>query len=457
MSTTILSNFLKRTDGNIALILAIVMPVLGGGALFAVDYTELVSREITLQSAADTAALSATREQLFLYTDESGGRPSLELLHAIADSSAQNTLDHPGDALVTRVAKSDEEKVRVDLSLTIDTAFGSLTGLGGTVLSATATAEIFTAQDICLLLLEESDSLAGIIMENSAQILAGECGLHSNSADDDSIKAKGSAYYGVGYLCSVGGFEGSKASFRGKVITDCPPINDPLAARPSPRNLAAGSHDPCPVEEPDRGQLIAGSLITVAETRDTNFMAQVLTSGNHTMMPGLYCGGLVIEGTADVWMEPGEYIFNGGPLIVRDEARLQGEYVGLFLDDASSYFQFLDEAEVELSAPRTGTMAGILVRTGPKCGHDNCSAERPFWITSSNVRSLLGTIYLPDDRLVIDTTMPVSEEAAFTIIVAERLHMKQSPTLVLNTDYAATNVPRPGEIENMNRRLRLTN
>jgi len=59
------------------------------------------------------------------------------------------------------------------------------------------------------------------------------------------------------------------------------------------------------------------------------------------------------------------------------------------------------------------------------------------------VKRLLGTLHLPSDIVEVNTSRPISSEAAFTIVVTGKLVMQTSPTLVLNTDYAATNVPVP--------------
>ena len=146
---------------------------------------------------------------------------------------------------------------------------------------------------------------------------------------------------------------------------------------------------------------------------------------------------------------------------MHDTSVLKGAEVGLYFDDEDAFFEFLDEGVVDLSAPVGGPMAGMLVAARPVCkdpgileeivtgGGDesdasgSCESGRQFKITSSNVNALLGTIHIPNDVLTVDTTMPVSEEAAFTIMVVGRMELKQSPTLVLNSDYALTDVPVP--------------
>ncbi len=64
-------------------------------------------------------------------------------------------------------------------------------------------------------------------------------------------------------------------------------------------------------------------------------------------------------------------------------------------------------------------------------------------IYSNNARNLLGTIYLPQGRLHVAANNPVSDQSAYTIIVARRFTLSEGPTMVLNTNYGATDIPLP--------------
>jgi len=48
--------------------------------------------------------------------------------------------------------------------------------------------------------------------------------------------------------------------------------------------------------------------------------------------------------------------------------------------------------------------------------------------------------------LSVASLTPVADESAYTAIVAKKFSMTGSPTLVLNTDYAATDIPTPDGI-----------
>ena len=149
----------------------------------------------------------------------------------------------------------------------------------------------------------------------------------------------------------------------------------------------------------------------------------------------MHCGGLNISGTATVYLEPGEHWFLGGHLTVSDTARLEGDNVVLFFDTASK-FDFLDNALVRLAGRTEGPYAGIVMGST----RDN---RQNFTISSDHVESLLGVVYVPSARMVVEGTADVARDSAWTVIVADSLQMNGSPSLHINANYDATNVPVP--------------
>ncbi len=57
-----------------------------------------------------------------------------------------------------------------------------------------------------------------------------------------------------------------------------------------------------------------------------------------------------------------------------------------------------------------------------------------------------GNIYLPNGRLYVDAEDDVAEDSAYTAIVARKVELSAGPTLHLNTDYGATDIPVPSGI-----------
>ncbi len=416
----LLKDFRSQRRGSIAVMAGIIFPIISVASLFALDHMAVAKQQVALQEAVDQAALTTVRGLRFvkqgkLTTTEEGEQRD-DTLSSIADSVIRDLVEKDGaeSKLKTIAQRTDEDAVNVRAKLLVETPFGSLTGLGGTEISATAEAQLYGARNICVIALGNGNEV-GINMESSARIKSGDCGIYSNSTGISSVNAIESSLIDAPFICAAGGYTGGSSNVTSDVITDCPPVTDPLASRPLPVTPTACDH---------------------------NYLVFGQNEHNVTLEPGHYCGGLIIENNADVKMNPGTYIISGGPLLVQHNATLTGNNVAILMDDEHGNIFFNNNALVDLSAPVTGMMAGIVIASRSICGSTDCHS-RLFEIKSHRVSSLLGTIYVPEDRFIVNTTMPISDQAAFTIILSRFLQGQRSPQLVLNTNYSATNVPVP--------------
>ncbi len=420
-----------------------MLPILVGTTTFGLDHMRASQQLGAMQKAADAAALASARQLAFIRVDsgeDEAGRD--RRLALVADGIVQNTLDADFPETTTAATVLSEGQVEVALTARYGSLFGELGAFGDNPFTVTAIAQSFGGKNICFISFGTDEDDPGILMENSARLMGGTCEIYSSSDRRDSVKVVDSAHMEASLICAAGGFDGPRNNFSREPSTECPQIEDPLRDfLPPPMNPDCDHTD-----------------------------KKVYDAGSHTLEPGIYCGKVDVKDGADVWMNPGIYVFRDAYLHVHDDARLAGRGVGLYFDDKKAFFKFTGRAEVDLSAPVDGPMAGMLMAARPVCkdgitgatasatgtttatatagatggGNTKCESGREFKITSSNVRSLLGTIHLPNDDLVIDTTMPVSEDAAFTIVVIGTIELSGSPTLVLNTDYALTDVPVPG-------------
>jgi Flp pilus assembly protein TadG len=120
--------------------------------------------------------------------------------------------------------------------------------------------------------------------------------------------------------------------------------------------------------------------------------------------------------------------------------------------------RFDSDSSISLTAPRSGPLAGLLMFDDRNVGNPVApplglnapipplptgKKLREYRIVSDDARMLLGTIYLPGGRLVIDSKKPVADRSAYTVIVARRVELYEGPNLYLNTDYASTDIPLP--------------
>ena len=71
---------------------------------------------------------------------------------------------------------------------------------------------------------------------------------------------------------------------------------------------------------------------------------------------------------------------------------------------------------------------------------------REYRIISNDARTLLGTIYLPVSRLIIDSKKAVADQSAYTVIIARMINLYDVPNLMLNARYGSSDVPVPTNV-----------
>ncbi len=409
-----LDKFIKNQSGNVALVFALAAVSLAALAGGAVDYTKSVSAHASLQSVADAAALATARE-LQLSGAKRGGID--EVARQYIKANADKNLQH----LNSRINVS-EKKATVDIILTaeVPTSFMSLVGLGSKQsIKARAQARILGGLPLCVLALDTGVSGA-ISSADQAKLTATGCSLYSNSTSAKGITSWGTSELNTGLTCSAGGAAGGGGNYKPLPLTDCPAVADPLKDRPEP---------------------------VVNSCRKTG---KVYSSGYHLLLPGTYCKGLTITGTAKVLFLPGEYVIKDGRLEISGNAIAAGIDVGFFFQGPNAHVKFNDKAHIGLIGRNSGTMAGFLFYEDR-----NTTYNHIHEITSPNVLKLEGTIYLPQGEFKVAVASSgtglgkIAGESAYTVIIAKKLTLSGISNLVLNTDYAASNVPLPDSISSM--------
>lgn len=394
--------------GNFALLGALTLPVLLGLAGAVIDFTKYNDHQKQLQNVADSAALAAAREAALEGWSQ-------ETAQAVVENFIDANLKSTGADSVVYTSKIEVDKTNRRVSVTIDQDHFGYFVAGyfrhSPQISVNAVAQSSGSTNICVIGLDQTASTA-IELRETAELSSPKCAVYSNSTDSKGLRSSDDALLTANLACSAGGYEGASKNFNKQPLTDCPPMADPLAARQPPKLK------PC-----------APKLLT-----DLLGMVPLIQ-----LKPDwTYCGGLTVKGNTQIIFLPGIHAFKDGPLIVKDNAKVDGlGGVGLYFTGKNAFFEFTKNANVDLKAPDSGPMAGLLMF------QDRNSDVQNFKITSDFTRNLIGTIYLPNGNLIVDANNDIAEDSAYTAIVVRQLILGRSPKLVLNTDYDDTTVPVP--------------
>ena len=275
---------------------------------------------------------------------------------------------------------------------------------------------------LCLLGLDPR-AAGTITLQKNARLTAPGCSVYSDSTSPQGMVSKDDAVMRAGSICSAGGRVKSKDSnYSPQPMTDCPVISDPLAGRQGPTNFTCNHN----------GKVISGATATLS--------------------PGVYCGGLIITNRSQVTLSSGIFIVKDGPLVVNGGSSLKGNNVAIYMKGTGANLTFATSSTISLTAPKDGPLAGILFFDDPSGAsapeypprHDKPGkSPREHSILSDDARVLLGTIYLPKGRLIVDATRPIADRSAYTVMVVQQLDLYDGPNLYLNSDYGATEIPVP--------------
>jgi|GEM_PF-1354659 len=420
-------NFAHNRRGNVALIFALALPVIGVATASVIDFERAQAAKQRLQTAADSAALGAAKELRL-----ANSTPSQ--VSAVAQQIALATLEAKDSAaVVTATVLSTNDGVQVQIDEVMPSSFTRISALSNPHLHASAVARLSGGTTVCLLALDPT--MPGALGLDTAILSSPGCGTYVDSNSANALTATGISMIKSAMICSGGGVSASSKALTPQALLDCPPLSDPLALRPAP---------------------------TFSGCDYTNL---VLNSGPQTLIPGTYCGGITSGNGSKVMMSNGTYIIKDGPLKLDKKSSLTMLNAGVYLTGAGAILAFDNTTTLNLSAPISGNMAGIIFfedRAAP--------LGQQHYISSRAADKIEGTVYLSRNSLVIGEKPTLGSLLAFacqvipgykgqcppeggglattsawTVIIAKQILINAGVDLVLNANYGVSSVPAPPE------------
>lgn len=376
--------------GAILLLSAMAVVVLIGFAGLAVDVGLLWSIKRRMHTATDAAAI-ASAMALRNGQDYRGAATDLASFNGFTDNQAGVTVTVNNPPL-SGPHTADAEYVEVILAKTQPSYFMRVLGPASVDIRTRAVASGMNAPS-CMYTLDPTGS--GAI--NTDGTLTLSCGVLVNSSSATAITSLGNLVAPM--VGVVGNYSGRITS--PLIRTGVAPAPDPLAYLQPP---------------------VVGACTTTNYTQ---------SAGTWALSPGVYCGGITLHGTAKVTLSTGTYILNGGGLTVDGSATLTGPGVTFYNTGTNAsykpiYTQDLDT--LNLSAPTTGTLAGILFFQDRKIVS---SADN---VISGGSAKMEGVLYFPTTPLSFSSQSSVA--AAYTIVVAKRISNGVNALTIAN-DYSS--------------------
>lgn len=378
--------------GAVALLVALMLPVLIGLMALAVDVGYVLVRRNQMQAAADSAALLAANA---IQHGENISSASTEAQNATTSNGFQNT--ELNSMVVVNIPPggsqsyaTDTNYVRVTITQPSKTFLAWIFGAVQATTSATAVAGPASSGGPCLLTLGTSGAGAFSITGN-ATVTTTTCGVYVNSNHASALKVTGNVTLTATPIQVVGGYTKTGNVTISPVTTGAAVTPDPFASLPMP------AFSGC-------------TFINYSKSGN----------GNLVLTAGTYCGGISITGNHGVSFSPGVYVLYGGGLnLTGNISPISGTDVTFYNSGNSSSYPYSSlslagNLTLNLSAPVLGSYAGMLFMQDPL----NTQAAT---IAGNSGAILAGNLYFPKSTLNMTgnsgTSIPMGSVVAQTVSV----------------------------------------
>jgi Flp pilus assembly protein TadG len=397
-----LGRFARDESGSYAILVALLMPVLIGGAALGTEVGLWLYDRDSLQGAADSSAISGA---VAYYGGESDSAIQTETAGIAATYGIVANASQGITITVNRPPKSGNYTttggaVEVIIQRPQSRFFTAYWFSGSFNIAARAVA-LANGGAGCTLSLDKNAAAATKVQGNAKINLIG-CDLYDNSSDPTALSVNGSASVSAQAVDVVGGSLNGTTGITTQqgLYTGAPPATDPYA------NVTVPKFSGC---------------------TQTNYSAN--SKNPITLSPGVYCGGINLNASANVTLNPGIYYLDQGSLSVNGNATLTGTGVTLvFTSSTGSNYATATingGATVNLTPPLSGPTQGIVMYGDP-----NMPVGTSFKFNGGASQTLTGAIYIP--KGAIDFAGGANTATGCTQIIGDTLNFTGNTNLAIN-------------------------
>jgi Flp pilus assembly protein TadG len=409
----LIKRFARDKKGNVAMIFGLcAVPIIIATSI-AVDMSSASHMRSEIQAAADSAVLAAATRLAVGAEDSDKEALARETFFAnLSPDLAEKVVGTP-DVHVNFPTKT----VEMDVALTAESLVSDLAA-ENVVLHINASATISAGTPICMMALSD-DADEALSIQGTADLLAEGCSVQVNSEDEGALHQNGSGTATATSFCVAGGYDGT--NYTPEPRDDCLAETDPLATEFA-SDWAAANIDTTACTYSDLAQINSSSASTIT-----------------TLLPGVYCGGLIIKkGTVQLQAD-GMYVFRNGALQVQANGTLKGTGVVVLFDgDDTTRLVTQAGASIITSARSSGLFQGIAFAQNP----DSVPAS-PNLIIGGGSIEINGILYFPEQALKITGNGDIGTTASQFAIMADTISIEGNGQLriKIGQNYTSTGLP----------------
>jgi Flp pilus assembly protein TadG len=381
--------------GSVGIIAAVALPALLGFGGLGVDVSIWLRAKNGVQGAADAGAMSAAAAAAAAGGWSSGG-PATEALAAAAVNGYQNgvngvvvTFNHPPIS-GTQAGNTSAAEIIVSAPQQFYLASYFATAFGVSAPTVSGRAVVVTQTNpTCILALNKLDVTSGTLTTSGgANLTATNCYVSDDSPDAKSINTAGGGSITAGWVSTVGDVSGNVTATNGPIQTQSNPIPDPYAVT---RSIPAA-----PPYQPSSDNNWSGNITNPTGVKA--FQGDVKVNGTTTLQPGVY----IIDGT---FSSSKALSGTGVTIVVRNSS-----------GSNSVPFSLAGSGTLTLTAPTTGSTAGIAVWVATSCAVAPCHSDN---LTGNSTPNITGAIYAPNDQVKFSGTSTSSTSKCLQMVASQ--------------------------------------
>lgn len=428
----LLRKYVKDDAGHFAVTTALVALPLLMGVSIALDSNRMESERTKLKAALDTAALAAVTNQT-LSTSERRDYAEKRFWDNI----------HTSHEVRVKVTNSGSERVEISGEIEIPTLMAGVIGKEAVIVQETSASEITKGATVCMLALDEDSARSFEVTEGAT--LNANCSVQVNSLHEKAAVIDLGGKAAAESFCVAGGAEGTYSPY---VNTECAAANNPYEEINVPEPGQCISEQELQVKVADwRAERDAIENHEIEENARWDLATQEGRIWYPTyfeklhLQPGNYCNGLFLEGKEFI-LDPGTYHITGGSLVFGLGTELIGDGVTFVLHNSANA-EIRDGSVLNLKGPSDGPLKGLVfAQSLGKTSIDNPTyPDATTTITEGAILNILGTIYLPTQRINFLGGSLAKTHAPATSFIAHQISIGDGANIAVSADHIAADIP----------------
>lgn len=391
----------RGEKGAVTVIFTLMLPIFVAFLGLAIDIGWLYVNRVKMENAADTGSLAGAFQ-----LKRGSGAASIQAM--ARHDAGLNGFTHGVDGVNVIVNSpptsgnfsGDPSYVEVIVQKSIDTFFIKIVHPNPIAISGRAVAGMpLTAAQTCLITLNTQNTNRSLWVRDWSNAQMPNCEVSVNSTHNKALTVVGATTtLNAKKISIVGGYD-IDGTVTPLPITGAPTVLDPLAAYVPPAPGAC------------------------------TFTSQQIYTTSQTINPGVYCGGILIRNTVTINFNPGVYYLVGGGLTTASNATLNGAGV-TFINTFKDHYLYdpidiggsgAGAATITLSAPTSGTTAGILFYNDPASKNKISKIGWPS-AGGNKLMNLTGLLYFPSTQLNFNSGS-ATVGGDYTYIIAEDMNI----------------------------------